>query len=432
MRSSVAAEMFALDPNIRPGPVPHEDTYRRCFDDWLPRVSRLRPSEEDADWSGGEIQGRLAVGPTDVVITKGGDGLTVFTRDGDTFAVLSGTVAIVDTMGAGDTVDAALPHTLAEQGLVAPGAGGSLSIEDRRPLLKFAARAAAVTCSRAGADLRTHPNSRRRRSEHERSRTTAPTSTAAPSEPVPAESCVPVTDGADLPYRPAVVRLAAGLRAPHPAALSQLHRKPGVRTYALGCTVVRMPTDYFAQDPRTNLERMVAGDLYIADDPEIAGRQQQAVRLAARFQATYTEDADAAQPLLVELLGSVGDEVHVRPPLYVDYGSNITIGARTFVNYNLTALDVAAITIGEDCQIGPNVQLLTPTHPLEPQPRRDKLEAAKPITIGDNVWIGGGAIVLPGVTIGDNSVIGAGAVVTKDIPANVVAVGNPARPVRTL
>ncbi|MER5369511.1 sugar O-acetyltransferase [Streptomyces sp. NPDC002722] len=193
-----------------------------------------------------------------------------------------------------------------------------------------------------------------------------------------------------------------------------------------------MPTDYFAQDPRTNLERMVAGDLYIADDPEIAGRQQQAVRLAARFQAAYTEDSDAAQPLLAELLGSVGDKVHVRPPLYVDYGSNITIGARTFVNYNLTALDVAAITIGEDCQIGPNVQLLTPTHPLEPQPRRDKLEAAKPITIGDNVWIGGGAIVLPGVTIGDNSVVGAGAVVTKDIPADVVAVGNPARPVRTL
>jgi maltose O-acetyltransferase len=122
----------------------------------------------------------------------------------------------------------------------------------------------------------------------------------------------------------------------------------------------------------------------------------------------------------------------VRPPLYVDYGSNITVGARTFVNYNLTALDVAAITIGEDCQIGPNVQLLTPTHPLEPQPRRDKLEAAQPITIGDNVWLGGGAIVLPGVTIGDNSVVGAGAVVTKDVPANVVVVGNPARPVREL
>jgi maltose O-acetyltransferase len=193
-----------------------------------------------------------------------------------------------------------------------------------------------------------------------------------------------------------------------------------------------MTTDHFAQDPRTNLERMLAGDLYIADDPEIARRQQLAVQLAARYQAAYAEDAGAARPVLAELLGSLGEEAHVRPPLYVDYGSNITIGARTFVNYNLTALDVAAITIGEDCQIGPGVQLLTPTHPLEPGPRRDKLEAARPITIGDNVWLGGGVIVCPGVTIGDNSVVGAGAVVTKDIPAGVVAVGNPARPVRDL
>jgi maltose O-acetyltransferase len=193
-----------------------------------------------------------------------------------------------------------------------------------------------------------------------------------------------------------------------------------------------MPTDYFANDPRTNIERMEAGDLYIADDPGIVHRQRRAVRLAARYQAAHTEDADTARPVLAELLGSVGEEVEVRPPLYVDYGSNITIGARTFVNYNLTALDVAAITIGEDCQIGPNVQLLTPTHPLEPGPRRDKLEAAKPITIGDNVWIGGGAIVLPGVTVGDDSVIGAGSVVTKDVPPGVVVVGNPARPVRSL
>ncbi|MFF9311442.1 sugar O-acetyltransferase [Streptomyces sp. NPDC014748] len=193
-----------------------------------------------------------------------------------------------------------------------------------------------------------------------------------------------------------------------------------------------MPTDYFADDPRTNLERMLAGDLYIADDPEIARRQQRAVRLAARYQAVYAEDADGARPVLVELLGALGEEAHVRPPLYVDYGSNITIGARTFVNYNLTALDVAAIVIGEDCQIGPNVQLLTPTHPLDPEPRRDKLEAARPITLGNNVWLGGGVIVLPGVTIGDNAVIGAGAVVTKDVPADVVAVGNPARPVRSL
>lgn len=193
---------------------------------------------------------------------------------------------------------------------------------------------------------------------------------------------------------------------------------------------MRMPTDHFAGDSRTNLERLLAGDLYVADDPEIFQRQQQAVRLAARYQAAYAEDAAAAQAVLAELLGSLGPEAHVRPPLYVDYGSNITIGARTFVNYNLTALDVAAITVGEDCQIGPGVQLLTPTHPVEPGPRRGKLEAARPITIGDNVWLGGGAVVLPGVTIGNDSVIGAGAVVTRDVPAGVVAVGNPARPVR--
>jgi maltose O-acetyltransferase len=128
----------------------------------------------------------------------------------------------------------------------------------------------------------------------------------------------------------------------------------------------------------------------------------------------------------------LGEGAYVKPPLFVDYGENITIGARTFINFNLTALDVAAITIGEDCQIGPNVQLLTPLHPIDPEPRRDKLEAAKPIVIGDNVWLGGGVIVCPGVSIGENSVIGAGSVVAKDIPANAVAVGNPARVIRRI
>ncbi|NBE53689.1 sugar O-acetyltransferase [Streptomyces boluensis] len=193
-----------------------------------------------------------------------------------------------------------------------------------------------------------------------------------------------------------------------------------------------MPTDHCADDPRTQLERMLAGDLYIADDPEIARRQQHAMRLAARYGTEFLDDPDKARPVLDDLLDEVGEGVEVRPPLYVDYGSNISIGAHTFVNYHLTALDVARITIGEDCLLGPNVQLLTPTHPLEPGPRRDKLEAALPITLGDNVWLGGGVIVCPGVTIGDNSVIGAGSVVTKDIPADVVAVGNPARPVREL
>lgn len=205
------------------------------------------------------------------------------------------------------------------------------------------------------------------------------------------------------------------------------------------CTIVRMaddtavPTEYFAGDPRTHHERMLAGDMYIADgDPAIAAAQKRAVRLVARFLAAYNEDPDAGQRVARELFGSMEEGAFVRAPVHVDYGSRISIGARTFINMGLTALDVAEIRIGADCQIGPHVQLLTPTHPVAPQPRRDKLEAAKPITIGDNVWLGGGAIVCPGVTIGDNSVIGAGAVVTRDIPADSVAVGNPAKVIRTV
>ncbi|MGW0812028.1 sugar O-acetyltransferase [Streptomyces viridiviolaceus] len=190
--------------------------------------------------------------------------------------------------------------------------------------------------------------------------------------------------------------------------------------------------DHFAGDPRSHHERMLAGDLYIADDPAIVEAQQHAQRLAAAYRQAFVDDPAEARKILAELVGEVGEGTEIRPPLYVDYGSHLTIGARTFVNFNLTALDVAAVRIGDDCQIGPNVQLLTPTHPLEPGPRRDKLEAARPITIGDNVWLGGGVIVLPGVTIGDDSVIGAGSVVTKDVPAGVVAVGNPARVVRSL
>lgn len=193
-----------------------------------------------------------------------------------------------------------------------------------------------------------------------------------------------------------------------------------------------MTTDYFAGDPRSNRERMLAGDLYIADDSDNARLAQRAVRLADEYHRAAVVDEAGARPILQELIGSLGEGAFVKPPLFVDYGENITIGPRTFVNYHLTALDVAAITIGADCQIGPNVQLLTPTHPLEPQPRRDKLEAARPIVIEDNVWLGGGVIVCPGVTIGRNSVIGAGAVVTRDIPPDVVAVGNPARVVRSL
>lgn len=190
--------------------------------------------------------------------------------------------------------------------------------------------------------------------------------------------------------------------------------------------------DYFAGDPRTQRERMLAGDPYIADDPRIIEEYQRGVRLSAEYQAAYVQDPDSARPILEDLLGTLGPESHIRAPICVDFGTYVHIGARTFINFGLTALDVAPITIGDDCLIGPNVQLLTPTHPVEPQPRRDKLEGAQPITICDNVWLGGGVIVCPGVTIGENSVIGAGSVVTRDIPANVVAVGNPARVVRSI
>ncbi|NMO50014.1 sugar O-acetyltransferase [Actinoplanes sp. TBRC 11911] len=179
-------------------------------------------------------------------------------------------------------------------------------------------------------------------------------------------------------------------------------------------------------------ERMLAGDLYIADDPELAAQSLRAMDLTDAFNATSARDPEQRRRLLTELLGEVGEGVEIRPPLRVDYGSHIRIGAGTFANFGLIALDVAPISIGADVQIGTNVQLLTPTHPIDPGLRRAKWEAAEPIVIGDNVWLGSGAIVLPGVTIGENTVVGAGAVVTRDLPANVVAVGNPARVVRSI
>lgn len=194
-----------------------------------------------------------------------------------------------------------------------------------------------------------------------------------------------------------------------------------------------MATDHFAGDDRTNRERMLAGDLYIADDEENARLSRRAVELCAAYERAVVEEGDeSARPILAELLGSLGEGAHIRPPLRVDYGGQIHLGAGTFVNFGLVALDVATITIGEDCQLAPNVQLLTATHPLDPQQRRDKLESGAPITLGDNVWLGGGVIVCPGVTIGDDTVVGAGAVVTRDLPAGVVAVGNPAWVVREL
>lgn len=185
-------------------------------------------------------------------------------------------------------------------------------------------------------------------------------------------------------------------------------------------------------DRRSQRERMLAGDLYLADDPELRAQSIHARHLEEAFNRTTADQTNERRRILEELLGELGEDSEVRPPLYCDYGYQIRIGSRTFVNFGLVALDVGSITIGDDVQIGPNVQLLTPTHPLEPEARRAKWEAAEPITICSNAWLGGGVIVLPGVTIGENTVVGAGAVVTGDLPSNVVAVGNPARVVREI
>lgn len=193
-----------------------------------------------------------------------------------------------------------------------------------------------------------------------------------------------------------------------------------------------MSSDNQIQDNRSMRERMLAGDLYIANDPLLEQESKRAILLSKQFADAYVNDQSAAHLILKELLGSIADDAHIRPPIFVDYGKYISVGTGTFINFGLTALDVAPINIGNDVQVGPNVQLLTPTHPVDSALRKAKWEAAKPITIGDNVWIGGGAIILAGVSIGENSVIGAGAVVTKDVPPNVVAVGNPARVIKQI
>jgi maltose O-acetyltransferase len=184
------------------------------------------------------------------------------------------------------------------------------------------------------------------------------------------------------------------------------------------------------EDGRSQRDRMLAGDLYLADDPELIEGYRRAMRLIGEFNRTTVDRMADRHRILGELLGGFGADSDIRPPFQCDYGSQIRIGANTFINFGLVALDPAPITIGSNVQIGPNVQLLTPTHPIDAELRRAKWEAAGPITLSDNVWLGGGVIVLAGVTIGEDTVVGAGAVVTKDLPAGVVAVGNPARIIR--
>jgi maltose O-acetyltransferase len=178
--------------------------------------------------------------------------------------------------------------------------------------------------------------------------------------------------------------------------------------------------------------RMLAGELYHADDPTLQADLGRAAALVERYNATPHDDHDGRAALLDQLLGGVGEGVVIRPPFRCDYGWNIHVGSGTFVNYDAVMLDVVPIEIGVSCQFATRVQLLTATHPLDPGPRRAGWESGAPITIGDNVWLGGGVIVCPGVTIGDDTVVGAGAVVTRDLPAGVVAAGVPARVLREI
>ncbi|GAB2909850.1 sugar O-acetyltransferase [Rhodococcus aerolatus] len=177
-------------------------------------------------------------------------------------------------------------------------------------------------------------------------------------------------------------------------------------------------------------ERMLAGLEYRADDPELHHDGRRAADLTRRFNDEPEPDVRSA--LLAELLGSVGEGTTVRPSLRCDYGYNVHLGAHTFINWGVVLLDVGRITVGDHVQVGPGVQLLTATHPLDAARRRDGWEGSAPVAVGDGAWLGGGVVVLPGVSIGADAVVGAGSVVTRDVPAGVLVVGNPARVVREL
>jgi maltose O-acetyltransferase len=181
---------------------------------------------------------------------------------------------------------------------------------------------------------------------------------------------------------------------------------------------------------RTEKEKMLSGEPYDASDPELQAALAATQRWLARYNAAVGAAAATRRELLVERLGFAGEGAIVRPPLYCDYGFNISLGAGVFLNYNCVVLDVVRVSIGDRTQIGPAVQILAADHPRSAAERATGLEFGRPIRIGRDVWIGGGAIILPGVSIGDEALIGAGSVVTRDVPAGAVAFGNPAR-VRT-
>ena len=183
---------------------------------------------------------------------------------------------------------------------------------------------------------------------------------------------------------------------------------------------------------KTEKAKMLAGELYRSIDPALVADTERAQRLVAQYNATSGEATEIRLALLHQLFGSLGDGTVIRPLFACDYGYNIRLGRNAFINFNCVFLDCASIEIGDNLQMGPAVQIYTATHPLEADLRRSGLEYARPVSIGHDVWIGGGAIILPGVTIGDRSVIGAGSVVVHDVPAAKVIAGNPARIIREL
>jgi len=174
-------------------------------------------------------------------------------------------------------------------------------------------------------------------------------------------------------------------------------------------------------------QKMISGQSYNPGDPELQADQTAAKHWMARYNASLAASPADRRDLLRQKLGEVGEGAVIRPPFHCDYGYNIRLGRNVFLNFNCIILDVCEVEIGDLSQIGPGVQILTADHPRDPDERARGLEFGKPVRIGRNVWIGGGAILLPGVIIGDDAVIGAGSVVTRDVPAGATVMGNPAR-----
>lgn len=174
-------------------------------------------------------------------------------------------------------------------------------------------------------------------------------------------------------------------------------------------------------------QKMISGLPYNPGDPELQADQTAAKHWMARYNAALASTPAERRDLLRQRLGEVGEGAVIRPPFHCDYGYNIRLGRNVFLNYNCVILDVCEVDIGDGTQIGPGVQILTADHPREAAERAAGVEFGRPIVMGFNVWIGGGALILPGVTIGDDAIVGAGAVVTRDVPAGAMAVGNPAR-----